>query len=575
MAIAELTGQRNSAGAGSVTTISAIYPSNPTEGNLLVACLSWRGNTTISGVPSGWNLATNANGTDIDSAIYYKIAGAGEGKTHDFTLAASQKAVLVASEWSGISASPLDKTNSNSSTSGPDGTCGLTGTLAQADELVICAFSNRNIYTWGSYDNGAAEVLTKASTGDTAGTRNRTAMSSRIVSDTASINYGATLSTTQNWCAAVATFKAVLSQSLSQSSRFDNSATFYAPNVTRGSVTLTPALFSSANNFYAPSVAPGAVTLTPGLITNTQDFYAPTVSPGSVSLLASRLNSDQIFYSPSVSPWAVSVLPVRFDNDPTFFALSIDGAVPPQSLTQSARLDNSETFYSLSIALGVVTLTPGLLANEQDFYAPSVSPGAVSLLASRFDSDHIFYSPVVVPGAVSLQPASILTNQPEFFAAVVDRLGMARVTTPAYFVEIAFSTTLRLSSRGNQVWNGYTWTGGRLGKVQAGNTGGQVELMNSDLLSGALVLNEGIADRAIRVWAFEGDDPGSAVMIFAGVGDKAEIRADRVRITLVTEKLGTLYSPRRFVNAVSGFHHLLPAGTKVSWGGQTLILDRK
>lgn len=149
------------------------------------------------------------------------------------------------------------------------------------------------------------------------------------------------------------------------------------------------------------------------------------------------------------------------------------------------------------------------------------------------------------------------------------------VTTPAYFVEIAFTTTLRLSSRGDQSWNGYTWTGGRLGRVQAGSTGGQVELLNSDLLSGALVLNEGIADRAIRVWAFDGDNPLSAVMIFAGVGDKAEIGADRVRITLVTENRRTLYSPRRFVNSVTGFNRLLPAGTKVSWGGQTLILDRK
>lgn len=149
------------------------------------------------------------------------------------------------------------------------------------------------------------------------------------------------------------------------------------------------------------------------------------------------------------------------------------------------------------------------------------------------------------------------------------------VTTPAYFVQVDFTTTLRLSSRGDQVWNGYTWTGGRLGKVQAGSTGGQLELLNSDLLSGALVLNEGIADRAIRVWSFDGDNPLSAVMIFAGVGDKAEIGADRVRITLVTENRRTLYSPRRFVNSVTGFNHLLPAGTKVSWGGQTLILDRK
>ena len=71
MAIAELTGQRNSAGAGAVTSISVVYPSSPTQGNLMVACLSWRGDTTINSVPSGWNLApAGGNGAGIDSAIY-------------------------------------------------------------------------------------------------------------------------------------------------------------------------------------------------------------------------------------------------------------------------------------------------------------------------------------------------------------------------------------------------------------------------------------------------------------------------------------------------------------------------
>ena len=43
------------------------------------------------------------------------------------------------------------------------------------------------------------------------------------------------------------------------------------------------------------------------------------------------------------------------------------------------------------------------------------------------------------------------------------------ITTPAYFVQLDFSTVLRLSSRGDQTYNGYTWTGGRLGKVQISN----------------------------------------------------------------------------------------------------------
>ncbi|CAH1387016.1 hypothetical protein [Candidatus Nitrotoga sp. M5] len=148
------------------------------------------------------------------------------------------------------------------------------------------------------------------------------------------------------------------------------------------------------------------------------------------------------------------------------------------------------------------------------------------------------------------------------------------ITTPAYFVQINFSTVLRLSSRGDQSWDGYAWTGGRLGIVQIGNNGGQIELINTDLVAGALALNEGVTDRAVTVWAFDGDNPASPVLIFSGVGDRLDIGADKVRIALVTENSRTLSSPRRFVNSTAGFNHLLPAGTSIAWAGQNYLLER-
>lgn len=149
------------------------------------------------------------------------------------------------------------------------------------------------------------------------------------------------------------------------------------------------------------------------------------------------------------------------------------------------------------------------------------------------------------------------------------------ITSPAYLVKIDFSTVLRLSSRADQSWDGYTWTGGRLGKVQISVAGGQIELINSDLLAGALVLNEGVTDRAVSIWAFDGDNPATPTAVFVGVGDKLEIAADRVRITLTAASRRTQYSPRRFINAASGFNHLIPAGSKILWGGQTFVLERK
>lgn len=210
MAISELTAQRNTNGGGASTSVTFTFPSAPTAGNLVVLGFSWRGDTTVTAVPHSVALATNGgNGSGIDSAIYYKIASGSEGTTWTFTLGASNKSSGVASEWSGIDATPLDKTNSNTGT-GTAGTTGLTGTLAQADELIVALYSNVNTNTWSAYDNSQGQVGQAASTGGATSTRNNTAMASRIVTATTSTNYGATLSGSQIWSTAVATFKAYI-----------------------------------------------------------------------------------------------------------------------------------------------------------------------------------------------------------------------------------------------------------------------------------------------------------------------------------------------------------------------------
>lgn len=130
MAITELTSQRNTFGSGQLTTVTFTYPGTPTSGNLLVAAFAWRGNVTVSAVPSGWNLAASTgNGTNIDGAIYYKIAGSSEPTTAQWTLSGSQKAAGVASEWSGIHATPLDASNGNT---------GTTSTILSTNDHLNC-----------------------------------------------------------------------------------------------------------------------------------------------------------------------------------------------------------------------------------------------------------------------------------------------------------------------------------------------------------------------------------------------------------------------------------------------------
>ncbi|MBY0474232.1 MAG: hypothetical protein K2Q13_04110 [Nitrosomonas sp.] len=208
MAITELTAQRNSVGAGQSTTVTFNYPNTPTQGNLLVAGFCWRGDVTVTGAPSGWNLAASTgNGTNIDGAIYYKIAGSSEPTAAQFTLSGSQKASGVASEWSGIHATPLDKANGSSGVAGITLNTGATGTLSQANELVINLFSSRDTVNFTVFGQSQSTIGTAQSTGGTTASRNTTVLAAQVANAATSVDYTAQIDSAQTWVAAVATFK--------------------------------------------------------------------------------------------------------------------------------------------------------------------------------------------------------------------------------------------------------------------------------------------------------------------------------------------------------------------------------
>lgn len=205
-AIGERVSQRNTANSGANTAIFT-YPATPAQGSLLVACLSWRSNATISSIPSGWFLATSGgDNTGLDSAIYYKVAGASEPTGHTFTFSAAIRKACAAFEFSGVNT--LDKTNSNFGNS-TAGTTGSTGVLSVADELVVALFSNQvSTETWSAHDNGLAEIAEIASTDVTASNNANISVASKVTTVTDSVNYGATLSLSRVWSTAVATFRA-------------------------------------------------------------------------------------------------------------------------------------------------------------------------------------------------------------------------------------------------------------------------------------------------------------------------------------------------------------------------------
>lgn len=156
------------------------------------------------------------------------------------------------------------------------------------------------------------------------------------------------------------------------------------------------------------------------------------------------------------------------------------------------------------------------------------------------------------------------------------------VTKPGYLVEIAFSTPLRLSSRGDINWNGgvfITWGFDVQIDVDATRSAlaGSVVLNNTENALGTLVLLEGVADRQIKVWQIYGDAPGlyDVVPHFFGSCDEASIDPTNGRVSISVMQSGgvTLYAPRTYITREAGFNFLPAAGTIIPWGGEQYRLE--
>lgn len=150
------------------------------------------------------------------------------------------------------------------------------------------------------------------------------------------------------------------------------------------------------------------------------------------------------------------------------------------------------------------------------------------------------------------------------------------VTKPGYFVYIGFTPPLRFSTRGSLSWNGHTWGGDHNCTIKSvSDSKGSISFTNIDNLMSSIILNEGVVDKVIKIWAYDEDavatpDP---VLIFDGVGDSAELTENTATISLSVKNAKTLYFPRRFINAETGFTHLTPAGTIITVRSRKITLS--
>jgi hypothetical protein len=159
----------------------------------------------------------------------------------------------------------------------------------------------------------------------------------------------------------------------------------------------------------------------------------------------------------------------------------------------------------------------------------------------------------------------------------------APVQRPAVLVEIGFDPVRRWSSHGTVAWNGHTWEAADIRveglQVEPLRIAGAIVLGNADGVAGALVLAQGVADRAVTVWGYDAGATGAADVVGLGIGGAAvsataDVTTDEVRIA-IRHRAEFTFSPRATVGAAAGITTLLPAGAVVRINGLDYRLERR
>lgn len=223
---------------------------------------------------------------------------------------------------------------------------------------------------------------------------------------------------------------------LTQSSRFDNTNSFYAHTLSQGGTaqSLTQsARFDNSNSFYTHALSATIALAQSSRFDNSQSFYTHTLSASIALTQATRFDNANTFYTHSLAATIALSQSARFDNTNSFYAHALTASI---NLVQSARFDNSNSFYTHALTPGVVALTQSArFDNANSFYAHTLSQvgGAQTLTqASRFDNSNSFYAHTLTPGAVALAQSIQFNNANSFYAHTLTQ-GAILLTQSARF----------------------------------------------------------------------------------------------------------------------------------------------
>jgi len=147
-------------------------------------------------------------------------------------------------------------------------------------------------------------------------------------------------------------------------------------------------------------------------------------------------------------------------------------------------------------------------------------------------------------------------------------------TKPVYLARIGFSVEIYVATWDTAIaWGGKTWIASGMGISRLTSSGAILTFPSTDTWL-SLVLNEGTRQRDIFIYEYQQDTSASpqadAVLIFQAEMDEVTIGTD-IRINVIEASRARVFPPGVVDQPV--FRHLLPAGSRIQWAGDTIVVN--
>jgi hypothetical protein len=383
MAFGALKGTFEAAATSPGTGFAATGSIAVSVGDLVVVALGSRGtggNPITFTDNLGHNYTEETNSDATSRCIYpawVRITTAGTLTSVSFsqTSDAGDKAMVV-----GVFEGPFDATDpldvvlpGNTADTAEPWPCPATGTLAQADELIIGMIVHGNGIVEGQYTATAPFSMVEQESSN---------------------------GTSANSCAIGMCYQ-VVSATTTQTPQFEQNTASSTQGTSR----------------YTLSFKKGDLTqaLTPSLVTNSQTYHTPTVTPGAVDVSPSALITDgDTVFAAAVAQSSPLTQDAIFVDGETVFAATITtlATILPDLVS------DADTVFSATVTPGAVDLTPSLVSDADTVFSATITATA-ALLPSLVSDDDTYYTHVLdqEAGATDLQP-SLVTDGDTVYGGV-------------------------------------------------------------------------------------------------------------------------------------------------------------